>query len=166
MELSDLTIICQLIRSQVRCYQDLLSLAKEERQILAVRNRGRLKEIMDRQALVLHEITTLERSWRRQVRQCGQYRPAAGEPDITIGTLAASAPGETAQALRQMRQELISIHQELKQINDANVTLLEKLQGQNHAQIRLYLTPRRTDGSYTRQGTMDRAGCAVCDGRA
>lgn len=156
--------LIDIIGREATCFESFLRLLTEQKRALVANDIGELNRLTHLQQQILRESHDLN-TRREDVIKRIESDHSLSE-DLTISRLIAMADSEQAGRLRQLRDLLLTLNDQILEVRNTNALLINQSRDMIARTMAMLSRPEHPDAIYTRNaGSSDRAVAVALDRR-
>jgi len=156
--------LIDIIGREAACFEAFLRLLTEQKQALVNNDIGELNRLTHLQQNLVHESHTLNLGRETMIAQIRADRNL--KEDLTISRLIAMADSDQAGRLRQLRDLLLGLNDQILQVRNTNAMLINQSREMISRTMAMLSRPEHPDATYARNArTTDRAVAVALDRR-
>jgi hypothetical protein len=151
--------LIDVIGREAACFESFLRLLTEQKQALVTNDINELNRITRLQQQLLHE--SHELSTRREQVIVRIESECDLKEDLTISRLIAMADSEQAGRLRQLRDLLLSLNEQILEVRNTNAMLINQSREMIARTMAMLSRPEHSDATYARNARPTERAVAV-----
>jgi len=157
----DAIALIDILKSEKKSYQGLLDLAKKEQELLV---KGDAKGLPDVIRAMEHQMTVARGLEEKRLTLLKDTNPRHTDSPAELSSIVKHLDKPSADVASALREEMLSIIEDLGEINRANVELLKR--NMSHVDFMLGLITREENPLYAKEPSSRGSSPKLFDGRA